>query len=150
MAADNSGSGTSLEDRTTMPEHKDIPSTSLEDRITMPEHKDIPSVAAKENSADSASANGMNATAPSFVPGQTTSWADDANSPVAANDTAAEEAEAKGNELAKAQVDGATEFQNGSSSIYEPTYDVDVKLSDVQADPNNPLYSIKSFDELGL
>ena len=116
----------------------------------MPEHKDIPTVAVKKTSADSASANGMNATAPSFVPGQTTSWADDANSPVDANDTAAEDPKAKESDLAKAQVDGATEFQNGSPSIYEPTYDVDVKLSDVQADPNNPLYSIKSFDELGL
>ena len=132
----------------------------------MPEHKDIPTVAPTGNSADPASANGMNATAPSFVPGQTTSWADDVNSPVDANDTATEDAKskesdpskvnesepakAKESDLAKAQVDGATEFQNGSSSIYEPTYDVDVKLSDVQADPNNPLYSIKSFDELGL
>ena len=116
----------------------------------MPEHKDIPTIPAAGNSADPAPANGMNATAPSFVPGQTNSWADDVNSPVDANDTAAEDAKAKENELAKAQVDGATEFQNGSSSIYEPTYNVDVKLSDVQADPNNPLYSIKSFDELGL
>ena len=141
MAADNTGSG-----------------TSLEGRITMPEHKDIPTVAPTGNSAVPASANGMNATAPSFVPGQTTSWADDVNSPVDANDTATEvakpkesdPAKVKESDLAKAQVDGATEFQNGSSSIYEPTYDVDVKLSDVQADPNNPLYSIKSFDELGL
>lgn len=29
-------------------------------------------------------------------------------------------------------------------------YDVAVKLADLQADPNNPLYSVKSFDDLGL
>ena len=61
-----------------------------------------------------------------------------------------EQPETDENHLAKAQVDGATQHQNGTSTIYEPNYDVDVKLSDVQADPNNPLYSIKSFDELGL
>ena len=154
---------------------------SLEDRITMPEHKDIPTIATTgDSSTNQASASGMNATAASFAPGHNTSWADDVNSPVDANTTAvedgktkaeesetkAEESETKAEEsgtkteesetkaeesdLSKAQVDGATESQNGSSAIYEPTYDVDVKLSDVQADPNNPLYSIKSFDELGL
>lgn len=29
-------------------------------------------------------------------------------------------------------------------------YEVKVKLADIQADPNSPLYSAKSFDELGL
>jgi ATP-dependent RNA helicase DDX19/DBP5 len=37
----------------------------------------------------------------------------------------------------------------GSTSLNEPEFDVEVKLSDIQADPNNPLYSIKNFDELG-
>lgn len=45
--------------------------------------------------------------------------------------------------------DGASETLNGSK-LQEPEYDVEVKLSDLQADPNNPLYSVKSFDELGL
>lgn len=130
------------------------PGASLEDRITMPEHKDIPTIATTGDSpASLASANGMNAIAPSIAPGHITSWADDVNSPVDANDTAVEDIKVKAEEesdLAKTQVDGATESQNGSSAIYEPTYEVDVKLSDVQADPNNPLYSIKSFDELGL
>lgn len=48
------------------------------------------------------------------------------------------------------QVDGASEPQGGSGGIIEPNYDVDVKLSDVQADPNNPLYSITKFEDLGL
>lgn len=47
------------------------------------------------------------------------------------------------------QVDGASEGQHGSE-LQEPEYDVSVKLSDLQADPNNPLYSIKTFEELGL
>ncbi|KAJ2612625.1 RNA helicase required for poly(A+) mRNA export [Coemansia sp. RSA 1804] len=34
------------------------------------------------------------------------------------------------------------------SSLDEP--EVEVRLADIQADPNSPLYSVKSFDELGL
>lgn len=119
----------------------------------MPEHKDIPTAIPMDNTAKSiaTNTNGMNATATSFVP-NITSWADEVNSPADAKNTSVDElaSETEKVDLAKAQVDGATESQNGSSQIYEPTYDVDVKLSDVQADPNNPLYSIKSFDELGL
>ena len=48
------------------------------------------------------------------------------------------------------QTDGANEPLRGSALQDEVAYDVDVKLSDMQADPNNPLYSVKSFDELGL
>ena len=119
---------------------------SLEDRITMPEHKDIPTLATVEVPADPKSASGMN------VPGHITSWADEVNSPADTQNASVDELTSKANEidLSNAQMDGATEAQNGSSQIYEPTYDVNVKLSDVQADPNNPLYSIKSFDELGL
>ena len=43
------------------------------------------------------------------------------------------------------QLDGATEFNSGST-MAEPEYDVEVKL----VDQNSPLYSIKSFEELGL
>lgn len=45
--------------------------------------------------------------------------------------------------------DGATSELHGSE-LQEPDYTVEVKLSDLQADPNNPLYSVKSFDDLGL
>lgn len=38
----------------------------------------------------------------------------------------------------------------GGSALREPEFDVEVKLSDMQADPNNPLHSVKSFEELGL
>ncbi|MCJ1479258.1 RNA helicase required for poly(A+) mRNA export [Lambiella insularis] len=43
------------------------------------------------------------------------------------------------------QLDGATEF-NAGSTMAEPEYDVEVKL----VDQNSPLFSIKSFEELGL
>jgi hypothetical protein len=48
-----------------------------------------------------------------------------------------------------ANKDGASE-PLGGSNLQEPEYDVEVKLSDLQADPNNPLFSVKSFEDLGL
>ncbi|CAI4785990.1 AMM_1a_G0049720.mRNA.1.CDS.1 [Saccharomyces cerevisiae] len=36
------------------------------------------------------------------------------------------------------------------SNLISSEYEVKVKLADIQADPNSPLYSAKSFDELGL
>lgn len=38
----------------------------------------------------------------------------------------------------------------GGPGLEEPEYDVEVSLADMQADPNNPLYSVKSFNELQL
>ena len=38
----------------------------------------------------------------------------------------------------------------GGGTLHESKYDVQVTLADQQADPNSPLYSVKSFDELGL
>ena len=91
------------------------------------------------------------------------SWADEGNSPTAHNTLAPAEAAstAASTELPSSttaeepkepnisQMDGATEPFFGSQ-LQEPDYTVDVKLADLQADPNNPLYSIKSFEELGL
>ncbi|KAF9972008.1 RNA helicase required for poly(A+) mRNA export [Actinomortierella ambigua] len=37
-----------------------------------------------------------------------------------------------------------------ATDLIESTYDVEVKLADQQADVNSPLYSAKSFDDLGL
>ncbi len=34
--------------------------------------------------------------------------------------------------------------------LIESTYDVEVKLSDLQGDSDNPLSSVSSFEELGL
>jgi len=63
-----------------------------------------------------------------------------------ASTTAPEETEST---VEEAQRDGATTEKHGSE-LREPEYDVDVKLSDLQADPNNPLHSVKTFEELGL
>lgn len=49
------------------------------------------------------------------------------------------------------QNDGASEVLGGSTGgVIEPEYEVNVKLADAQADVNDPLYSVKSFEELGL
>jgi len=36
------------------------------------------------------------------------------------------------------------------TNLIQNRYEVAVKLQDLQADPNSPLYSVKSFEELGL
>ncbi|KAI9835056.1 MAG: RNA helicase required for poly(A+) mRNA export [Sarea resinae] len=109
------------------------------------------------------SSDGMNATAAPFIPGTATatgSWADETAeelTPTAANPTnlagaekdATATTEPTETSLENAQTDGATELQGGSN-LQEPEYDVEIKLSDMQADPNNPLYSVKTFEELGL
>jgi ATP-dependent RNA helicase DDX19/DBP5 len=51
--------------------------------------------------------------------------------------------------VAAAQVDGGGEVGNGSP-LAETEYKVEVKLADMQADPSNPLFSVKSFEELAL
>lgn len=51
--------------------------------------------------------------------------------------------------VGNSQADGASTTMGGSG-LREPEYDVEIKLADMQADPNNPLYSVKSFQELNL
>lgn len=46
-------------------------------------------------------------------------------------------------------IDGKKEVSE-SSNLLQSEYEVKVKLADLQADPNSPLYSVKSFEELGL
>lgn len=48
------------------------------------------------------------------------------------------------------QTDGASEAQFGNAGLIEPEFSVNVKLTDLQADPNDPLYSIKDFNDLNL
>jgi hypothetical protein len=120
-------------------------SGSLADRITKPESSTTPAIPA------------MNATASSFQPASGTSWADEVNSPSVANPPAAipetAAAHTTTTEASKEpnipQMDGATEPFNGSS-LQEPDYAVDIKLADMQADPNHPLYSVTVFEDLGL
>ena len=86
-----------------------------------------------------------------------TSWADEVSSPVSSKPASTDDktngenttttTEAK--EASIPQFDGATAPFMGSE-LREPEFEVDVKLADMQADPNNPLYSAKSFDDLGL
>jgi ATP-dependent RNA helicase DDX19/DBP5 len=63
--------------------------------------------------------------------------------------SAAKEPQDPKSDVAGAQVDGAT-VPLGGSTLHEPQYDVEVKLSDIQKDANSPLYSISSFEELGM
>ncbi|KIV83097.1 hypothetical protein PV11_05152 [Exophiala sideris] len=94
----------------------------------------------------------MNAQAESFQPKSGTSWADEVSSPATEEPPSASNLNATPAEDASApvaQVDGATE-PFGGSQLQEPEYDVNVKLADMQADPNNPLFSATSFEQLGL
>lgn len=71
-------------------------------------------------------------------------WAEDASTPVQ------EKAEIQAAAPAPtSQEDGTLELAGGSQ-LSEPEFDVNVKLADMQEDPNNPLYSVKTFEELNL
>ncbi len=83
-------------------------------------------------------------TKPAVAPAST-SWADELASPVEpATDTPKIDG-AQGD----AQADGASESQGGGA-LQDVEHDVEVKLSDIQADVNSPLYSIQSFEQLGM
>lgn len=81
-------------------------------------------------------------------PAETSTDASPAVSETAANGPATNN-DASSSSLAGAQTDGAPVELHGSG-LQEPEYNVEVKLSDLQADPDNPLFSVKSFEELGL
>jgi ATP-dependent RNA helicase DDX19/DBP5 len=112
-------------------------------------------------SAEGASAGGGLAdriTKPDTTTTSSTSWADEVNSPSNANppsapdnDLASKASAAPVGEKQESvpQMDGATE-PFGGSQLQEPDYEVEIKLADMQADPNNPLYSATSFEKLGL
>ena len=118
---------------------------SLEDRISKP------GIGQPEGS-ETASSTGTNVNAALFVPGGPTSWADEAAEAATNSEPSAVNAKAEKemSEMSQSQTDGASGVLGGSSSIYDPSYEVNVKLSDLQANPDDPLYSIKSFEELGL
>ncbi|KAL6940820.1 RNA helicase required for poly(A+) mRNA export [Hanseniaspora vineae] len=46
--------------------------------------------------------------------------------------------------------DSAEKPKIQDSNLVKSEYEVKVNLADIQADPNSPLYSVKSFEELGL
>lgn len=66
-----------------------------------------------------------------------------------AEETVAEQTPVEDSSVAQAQVDGAGATGNGSNMV-ETEFNVEVKLADMQADPNNPLFSAKTFEELQL
>ncbi|KAI9643846.1 RNA helicase required for poly(A+) mRNA export [Ciborinia camelliae] len=92
-------------------------------------------------------ASRINASAPSFIPSApaastpSTSWADEVAS------TTAEKIEESS--LEQAQVDGATE-PLGGGILQDGKYEVEVKLSDIQGDQTSPLYSVETFEQLGI
>ena len=50
----------------------------------------------------------------------------------------------------KTEEKGKEENEEPKTNLIQSTYEVKVKLADIQADPNSPLFSVKSFEELGL
>ncbi|CAH6720123.1 ATP-dependent RNA helicase Dbp5p [[Candida] jaroonii] len=48
------------------------------------------------------------------------------------------------------ELEESKEEPKQDTNLIKSTYEVQVKLADLQADPNSPLYSVKSFEELGL
>jgi len=97
----------------------------------------------------------------SFEPKGGFSWADDADTPVESTPappkketeseapTSHTDSPADPGSASMAQGDGASTWLNGSG-LDEPEFDVNVKLADLQDDPNNPLYSIKDFGDLKM
>ncbi|QIW96450.1 hypothetical protein AMS68_001968 [Peltaster fructicola] len=71
-------------------------------------------------------------------------WAEEASTPVSEKPEPKEPGS-----VGTSQKDGAPEITNGSA-LSEPEFDVNVKLADLQSDPNDPLYSVKTFQELNL
>ena len=112
---------------------------SFADRLTFP-------------SDSKAKSNGTDPGAPSFTPSKL-DWADEVATPVqekaSESKAAAENGEGE-SDLSMAQKDGATTWLGGSQGLDEPEFDVNVKLADLQEDPNNPLYSVSSFEDLNL
>lgn len=61
------------------------------------------------------------------------------------------EAEPKKEEEPKEKTESKEdESKKGETNLVKSEYEVKVNLADIQADPNSPLYSVKSFEELGL
>ena len=141
----------------TEPEPSSNLAKSFADRLTFP-------------SDSTNKSTGTNPSAATFTPSKF-NWADEVTTPVKDNEENTNVAKdmptttEQKSDLPKAQTDGAADDEstlgmaqadavpwilNGSGEIAEPEFDVNVKLADLQDDPNNPLYSVKSFDELNL
>lgn len=47
-------------------------------------------------------------------------------------------------------IDPAEATAQERNDLVESSYEVDVKLVNMQGDPNSPLYSVKRFEDLGM
>lgn len=63
------------------------------------------------------------------------------------SDTKSETKESEAKESAETT---ESESNEPETNLIKSSYEVKVKLADLQADPNSPLFSVKSFDDLGL
>jgi hypothetical protein len=106
-------------------------------------------------------ASDMSAAAKPFQPKSGKLWSEETDSPISPlaetpaqpEVTEAPSTETPSAEPSKAadmtQDDGAVPVLKGSD-LEEPAYSVQIKLADMQADPNNPLFSVSTFEELNL
>lgn len=76
-------------------------------------------------------------------PAKTTDWAESVEA-----DENKQQAEADAG-AAEAQVDGAVE-ELGGSGLQEPDWDVEVSLSDLQANEATPFHSATQWQDMGL
>lgn len=83
--------------------------------------------------------NPLNAASAEFTPASGTAWADEVASPTTETGAAKD----------MPQLDGAPEVFGGSG-LQDSEYEVQVTLSEMQADASNPLHSVQSFEQLGL
>ena len=124
-------------------------SKSFADRLTFPGDKDANTTPAKKfNWSDEFDSPATEKPAENFETAtkKTESTEEPAKKPEASK-TSVEAAQMDG--AGQQDTDGATEWLKGSS-LDEPEFDVNVKLADLQEDPNNPLYSVKNFADLNL
>ncbi|CZT17119.1 related to ATP-dependent RNA helicase DBP5 [Ramularia collo-cygni] len=94
--------------------------------------------------------NGTDPSAAVFAPRPKINWADEEETAPNTAPDGTTGAKAADNGLEKAQTDGASTWMQGSVGLDEPEFDVNVKLADLQANPDNPLFSAKTFEELNL
>lgn len=97
------------------------------------------------------------ASAPAFVPGAATTPTPTpapapAPAPAAAEPTPApvEDATPAPAVPAVPAVDPAAATEQEATDLLESSYEVAVKLADMQGDPNSPLFSAKRFEDLGM
>ena len=110
---------------------------------------------------DPTPASNMSATATTFQPKSGKLWSEETDSPISplaetlphlqiTEEPSKKRAPAEPSKpKSMPQSDGATTPFNGSV-LQESEYSVQIKLADLQDDPNNPLYSVSTFEELNL